>query len=230
VTSISGITPLATDVVPRPFASPPAQTVVAVLSLAIFHLVPMKVFRRLQPAVSLSASPANAPAVTPHADRAADIPRGLTIRPATTDDLGAILPLMRGYCDFYEANPTDAGLEEMARTLIELPDEEGFLLCACAADGRVVGLAACGWKWSSLRGARIVVLEDLFVETGSRGQGHADALIEASAEWARRLGAPAMTWLTAPDNRRAQAVYERVGAVAEPFLEYELGLAAGDNA
>ena len=90
----------------------------------------------------------------------------------------------------------------------------------------MVGFAACGWKWSSLRGARIVVLEDLFVAEAARGRGHADALIEATAEVARRHGAPAVTWLTAPDNHRAQAVYNRVGGHAAPFLEYELETAA----
>jgi GNAT superfamily N-acetyltransferase len=86
----------------------------------------------------------------------------------------------------------------------------------------VIGFAACGWKWSSLRGARIVVLEDLFVAEQSRARGHADALIEATAAVARRNGAPAVTWLTAPDNHRAQAVYNRVGGSAASFLEYEL--------
>jgi RimJ/RimL family protein N-acetyltransferase len=33
-----------------------------------------------------------------------------------------------------------------------------------------------------------------------------------------------LTWLTAPDNRRAQAVYDRAGGRAEPFFEYELDL------
>ena len=68
------------------------------------------------------------------------------------------------------------------------------------------------------------MLEDLFVAPESRGEGHADALIEACAERARERGAPAITWLTAPDNRRAQAVYDRVGGTAETFLEYELEL------
>ena len=40
----------------------------------------------------------------------------------------------------------------------------------------------------------------------------------------RSLGAPVVTWLTAPDNHRAQAVYDRAGARADPFLEYELEL------
>src|SRR4051812_4692169 len=150
----------------------------------------------------------------------------MAIREATEADLAALIPLMRGYCDFYEASPDDAGLERMVRALVAAPDDEGLLIVATDGDGgEVVGFAACGWKWSSLRGARIVVLEDLFVAERSRGRGHADALIEAVAVIARRNGAPAVIWLTAPDNHRAQAVYNRVGGHSEPFLEYELGLA-----
>jgi GNAT superfamily N-acetyltransferase len=148
------------------------------------------------------------------------------IREATESDLPALMPLLRGYCDFYEAKPSDEGIERMARAVIAAPEQEAFLLVATEDDdvGEVVGFAACGWKWSSLRGARIVVLEDLFVAERARGRGHADALIEATAEVARRHAAPAVTWLTAPDNSRAQAVYGRVGGRSQPFLEYELDL------
>jgi GNAT superfamily N-acetyltransferase len=147
------------------------------------------------------------------------------IRAATEADLTALRRLLRGYCDFYEANPSDAGLERLARALIDAPDDEAFLLVATdGTAGDVVAFAACGWKWSSLRGARIVVLEDLFVTEAARGRGHADALIEATADVARRHGAPAVTWLTAPDNHRAQAVYDRAGGRPAPFLEYELEL------
>lgn len=147
------------------------------------------------------------------------------IRPAAESHLQALMPLLRAYCEFYEAAPPDASLERMARAIIAAPDDEAFLLVAESGEhDEVVGFAACGWKWSSLRGARIVVLEDLFVVGPARGRGYADALIEATAELARRLGAPAVTWLTAPDNRRAQAVYNRVGGRSSPFLEYELDL------
>ena len=149
----------------------------------------------------------------------------MPIRDATESDLPALLPLLRAYCTFYEAAPADEGLERMARALIAAPDHEGFLLIAeDEGTGEVVGFAACGWKWSSLRGARIVVLEDLFVAPAARGQGHADGLIEACAERARAHGAPVMTWLTAPDNHRAQAVYNRVGGKPFTFIEYELEL------
>jgi ribosomal protein S18 acetylase RimI-like enzyme len=148
----------------------------------------------------------------------------MEVRPAAEQDIPALLPLMRAYCDFYEANPPDSGLDEMARALIAAADDQGMLLVAENDAAEVVGFAAVGWKWSSLRGARIAVLEDLFVAPEARGSGAADALIEACASRARANGAPVVTWLTAPDNYRAQAVYDRVGGKSEPFLEYELEL------
>jgi GNAT superfamily N-acetyltransferase len=147
----------------------------------------------------------------------------MEVRPAAESDIAALMPLMRGYCEFYEADPPDAGLDDMARALIATTDDQGMLLVADDG-GQVIGFAAVGWKWSSLRGARIAVLEDLFVAPEARGKGAAGALIEACASRARANGAPVMTWLTAPDNHRAQAVYDRVGGTSDPFLEYELEL------
>jgi ribosomal protein S18 acetylase RimI-like enzyme len=147
----------------------------------------------------------------------------MPIRKATDADVQALLPLLRSYCDFYRASPSDEGLARMTRAIVVAPETEAFLLVATdKTNDDVVGFAASGWKWSSLRAARIVVLEDLFVIEAARGRGHADALIEATAAVARRHGAPAVTWLTAPDNRRAQAFYDRVGGRSKPFLEYEL--------
>src|SRR5688572_7186480 len=126
----------------------------------------------------------------------------MAVREATEDDLEALAPLIRAYTDFYESNPTDAGLEAMARDVITAPEDRAFMLVATADDGEVVGFALNQWKWSSLKGTQVVVLDDLFVAEDARGAGHADALIEATAEVARRHGAPAISWFTMPDNKR----------------------------
>lgn len=145
----------------------------------------------------------------------------MEIRPARPDEVEELLPLMRGYCDFYESSPSDDGLRAMAEALISDPGQ-GALFIARSDAGEAIGFAAMDWKWSSLRGARIGYLEDLFVAPEHRGGGCAEALIEACVERCRERGAPVLEWMTAPDNRRARAVYERVGAEGSDWVEYEL--------
>jgi GNAT superfamily N-acetyltransferase len=146
----------------------------------------------------------------------------MEIRHAGVDEVEELLPLMRAYCDFYESSPDDEGLREMARALITVPEQGAMFI---AREGEVaVGFASLCWKWSSTRGARIGVMEDLFVAPDARGRGIADALIEACAQRCRERGAPTLQWLTAPDNHRAQAVYKRTGAVTQAFVEYDLDL------
>jgi ribosomal protein S18 acetylase RimI-like enzyme len=60
------------------------------------------------------------------------------------------------------------------------------------------------------------------VSEHARGQGLAERLIETCRVQAQRRGARRLTWQTAPDNTRAQAVYERVGATREHWVDYWL--------
>ncbi len=143
---------------------------------------------------------------------------------ARTEDIEALLPLMRAYCDFYEVDPPDEGLKEMAEALIAEDDSRGMLLVARDDDGVPIGFAAVAWKWASTRGARVAHLEDLFVDPKARRGGIGAALIEECGRRAKHHGAPCLLWITALDNHRAQSVYERVGAHGEQWLEYELEL------
>jgi GNAT superfamily N-acetyltransferase len=148
----------------------------------------------------------------------------MEIREATVEDIPALMPLFRGYFDFYESDPDDADVEVLLREVIAAPEDEAYLLVATDDDGKLVGFANNDWKWSSLRGKKIVLMDDLFVHPDARGDGYADALINAVADVARRHGAPNVLWYTAQDNVRAQTVYNRVGGVPGDYKEYELEL------
>jgi RimJ/RimL family protein N-acetyltransferase len=65
-------------------------------------------------------------------------------------------------------------------------------------------------------------MNDLFVTESARGRGLADRLIAACRSECSRRGAARLTWQTAPDNLRAQAVYERIGATREEWVDYWL--------
>jgi GNAT superfamily N-acetyltransferase len=138
-------------------------------------------------------------------------------------DLDDLLPLMRGYCDFYEVDPSDEELTALSRALIDDPECEGLQLIARnPQDGTAVGFATIYWSWSTSDAARIGVMNDLFVAEAARGGGIAEALIEACRTECTRRGVRRLGWQTAPDNLRAQAVYDRVGGRREQWVDYWL--------
>jgi GNAT superfamily N-acetyltransferase len=135
-------------------------------------------------------------------------------------DLPDLLPLMRAYCDFYRCAPGDDELLQLSRTLIAEPDVEGEQLIARETGGGAVGFATLFWSWDTTEAARIGIMNDLYVDPRARGTGLADRLIAAALERCARRGAVRMDWQTERDNLRAQAVYDRVGGVREPFVVY----------
>jgi GNAT superfamily N-acetyltransferase len=137
-------------------------------------------------------------------------------------DLAELLPLMRAYCGFYEVAPSDKDLLAMARALIADPEREGLQLIARDTGGVAIGFATIFWSWSTLSASRIGVLNDLFVTPLARGKGAAEALIRLALEHCREHGASALGWQTAHDNHRARALYERIGARREEWLDYSL--------
>jgi GNAT superfamily N-acetyltransferase len=140
------------------------------------------------------------------------------------EDLEELLPLLRGYCDFYEVSPSDEALLDVSRALIADPEREGLQLIARTPHGTAVGFATVYWTWQTLNAARLAVMNDLFIAPDARGSGLADRLIAACRERAAEHGAGELAWQTAKDNHRAQAVYERVGAHRSEWLDYSLAV------
>jgi RimJ/RimL family protein N-acetyltransferase len=138
------------------------------------------------------------------------------------ETLGELLPLVRAYCDFYEAAPSDEALLALSQALIADPDREGVQFLARDDGGRAVGFATVYWSWATTGAERIGVMNDLFVAAEARGSGAAETLIEACRAACAERGARKLTWQTAPDNERAQKVYDRIGANKEQWLDYWL--------
>ena len=86
---------------------------------------------------------------------------------------------MRGYCDFYEVNPSDEELLALSSELIASLELDGVQLIARDDKGRAIGFATILWTWSTLSASRIAVMNDLFVSPDGAGSGAADALIDA---------------------------------------------------
>jgi GNAT superfamily N-acetyltransferase len=147
---------------------------------------------------------------------------GPAIAAVGEDDLGDLLPLMRAYCDFYEVAPSDEDLLALSRSLIADPERDGVQLIARGPDGSAIGFATVFWTWSTTRAGRIAIMNDLFVAPAGRGARLGEALIAACADRCRARGVTSLTWQTAPDNTRAQALYDRIGARRSQWLDYDL--------
>ena len=144
----------------------------------------------------------------------------LSITTVTASDLPELMPMLRAYCDFYEVNPSDDRLETLATALIENPDE-GVQLIA-RGDGAPLGFATIFWTWQTLYGARVGVLNDLYVNAAARGSGTGRSLIERGLQLCREHGAEKLVWETAPDNATSQRLYDGIGATKSTWLSYEL--------
>ncbi len=145
------------------------------------------------------------------------------------EDLDELLPLLRGYCDFYEVSPSDEALLAVSRALIADPEREGVQLIARTADGEAVGFATIYWTWQTLNAARLAVMNDLFITQEARGSGLADRLIAACRDRAAAHGAGELAWQTAKDNHRAQAVYDRVGGSRSEWFDYSLAVPRAED-
>ena len=150
-----------------------------------------------------------------------------TINPVSEPDLNELLVLVRAYCDFYSVTPTDRDLRAVMVGLLASGGRDGLQVLARDGSGDPVGFATLLFTWSTTGAARAAVMNDLYVAPDIRGHGLAEALIDRCHAESAQHGAAKLTWITRPDNHRAQAVYDRAGASRDPWVTYRMDLPAG---
>ena len=144
---------------------------------------------------------------------------GITVRRATLDDLDSVAPLFDAYRRFY-AQPADL---PRARDFLHerLQRGESAILLA-ELDGRLAGFTQLYPMFSSVRTARIWVLNDLFVDEAARRRGVAQALLDGAARFARERGAAGLMLETSRDNAPARALYRAAGWSEDESQWYSL--------
>ncbi|MGH8031537.1 MAG: GNAT family N-acetyltransferase [Luteimonas sp.] len=131
------------------------------------------------------------------------------IRRATSDDLNALAALFDGYRVFY-AQPSDPAAAR-AFLAARLQHAQSVICIAERDDGSATGFTQLYPMFSSLRMARVWILNDLYVAADARRGGVAAALLRAATDYARSDGALRLELETAPDNAAAQALYRALG-------------------
>ena len=130
--------------------------------------------------------------------------------------------LYAGYAEFYRVTQTQE-MRDRVWSWLHDPAHETNGLIAEDAEGRAVGLAHFRAFARPLSATTGGYLDDLFVDPQMRGKRVADALIEALAQEGRLRGWSVIRWITAEDNSRARAVYDRVAKLT-PWRTYDIPL------
>jgi ribosomal protein S18 acetylase RimI-like enzyme len=148
---------------------------------------------------------------------------GITLRRATLDDLDQLAPLFDAYRRFYAQRADLQRARDFLRERLER-GESAILLAELG--GNVAGFTQLYPMFSSVRTARIWILNDLFVAEGARRQGVANALLDGAAQFAREQGAAGVMLETSRDNAPARALYRAAGWSEDDSQWYSLRLPA----
>jgi len=133
----------------------------------------------------------------------------VTLEPATTDRVAALLEWMR---DFYahEGIPFDPDVSGPVLRELLARRQLGRLL-EILADGRPVGYAVLALGFSVEFGGRSAFLDELYVEPKSRGRGIGTVALGLLQETSRELGARSLALEVGLDNAGAERLYRREG-------------------
>ncbi len=151
--------------------------------------------------------------------------KDVSVRRATSDDLGRVAELFDEYRQFYDqpANPDLAAkfISERFR------NNESVLFIASSGSKPVSAFCQLYPTFCSVQAARILTLYDLFTSPDSRCQGLGRSLLLATEHYARSEGFFRLDLTTARTNSAAQKLYESLGWKRdEVFLAYNRRIAA----
>ena len=137
----------------------------------------------------------------------------MELRPATPEDVPAVVDLVRGLAEFEKLTPPDvpAG-ERLLRDAFATTPPRVEIWVAVEADGRVVAYAACFECYSTFRARPTLFLEDLYVHPSARRRGVATRLLALLRDEAIRRGCGRFEWMVLDWNEDAKSLYRAVGA------------------
>lgn len=147
------------------------------------------------------------------------------IRSATPSDAALVLEWIRKLASYQSALHKVVNSEDLLHQHIfcQRPVAEVFL---GFHEGQAVAYAMVLPKYSSYLGRPLLYLEDLFIDSATRGQGLGRAFMQFLARLCQERGYAYMKWSVQAWNQPAKQFYLRLGA--EASNEEELFVLKGD--
>jgi GNAT superfamily N-acetyltransferase len=137
------------------------------------------------------------------------------LRPATPDDLDAIVGLIRELAEFEHLTHLCVVTPDSLRPHLFGPKPVAEALVA-EVGSEVVAFALFFTNFSTFLGQPGLYLEDLYVQPAHRGRGIGGALLRRLGALAVERGCGRFEWSVLDWNANAIAVYEKMGATVMP--------------
>lgn len=145
------------------------------------------------------------------------------IRKATINDLDQLTTLFDQYVVFYKKPSNYEKHKSYLKDRIE--NNEAVIYIAFDEDNleKAIGFTLIYVTFSSLALNKILILNDLFVDSKTRKKGTGEKLILETVSLAKELGSNLIRLRTAKNNIIAQGLYHKMGFVRDEYLySYDL--------
>ena len=143
----------------------------------------------------------------------------ISIRPIKPSDKVRWLELFQEYIVFYKSK---LSVEQFDLTWQRINSDFNINALVAELDGKVVGFTHYIWRPDTWEAQDFCYLEDLYTDPKVRGKGVGRALIKAVEDIAIAKGSKQLYWTTAPDNKLARALYDKIAITN--MVEYKIYL------
>ncbi len=128
--------------------------------------------------------------------------------------------LYRGYADFYHMPMNEDILKSVWLWIFD-SNIKFYAIGVKTSEGKLIGLMHYREMPSPLRGSLVGFLDDLYIHPDHRGTGAVQLLFKELKGIARQNSWPYVRWITATDNHRARAVYDKISETID-FVTYQM--------
>lgn len=143
------------------------------------------------------------------------------LRNAAVHDLDGLTGLMYEYIvGFYRKPRPD--IEKVHRLVHTLLEKRQGVQFVAEQDGILIGFATQYFSFSTMKADQITIMNDLFVLEPFRDTEAEAQLFLACQTYTRDHEYAFMSWITAPDNERAQALFDKMGGVRGNWVNYSI--------